>query len=111
MKDNLFSTPFWKIKVPNHQSIKEKYLQSFIDGYEKKIFNIPEDWVTHKCHTSFKDNKIIEKEIFDEYQSVFNSVLKKNGKVVLNIGGQYIKIMNIRNGIITCLVLYLQFIF
>ena len=65
MKDNLFSTPFWKIKVPNHQFIKEKYLQSFIDGYEKKIFNIPEDWITHKCHTSFKDNKIIEKDIFD----------------------------------------------
>ena len=42
---HLFSTPFWKIKVPNHQSIKEKYLQSFIDGYEKKIFDIPEDWV------------------------------------------------------------------
>ena len=80
MKDNLFSTPFWKIKVPNHQSIKEKYLQSFIDGYEKKIFNIPEDWVTHKCHTSFKDNKIIEKDIFDEYQSVFNSVIEKEWK-------------------------------
>ena len=47
---------------------------------KKKIFNIPEDWVTHKCHTSFKDNKIIEKEIFDEYQSVFNSVIEKEWK-------------------------------
>ena len=53
MKDDLFATPFWKIKVPNHQSIKEKYLQFFIDGYEKKIFDVPEDWITHKCHTSF----------------------------------------------------------
>ena len=77
MKDDLFATPFWKIKVPNHQSIKDKYLQSFIDGYENKIFNIPEDWVTHKCHTSFKDNKIIEKDIFDEYSLLFNSIIEK----------------------------------
>ena len=80
MKDNLFPTPFWKIKVPNHQSIKKKYLQSFIDGYEEKIFDIPEDWVTHKCHTSFKGNKIIEKDIFDEYSSVFNSIIEKGWK-------------------------------
>ena len=111
MKDNLFSTPFWKIKVPNHQSIKEKYLQSFIDGYEKKIFNIPEDWVTHKCHTSFKRNKILEKDICDEYSSVLNSIIEKNGKVKLNIGGKYIKIMNIKNGIIICPLHYLPYIF
>ena len=80
MKDNLFPTPFWKIKVPNHQSIKEKYLQFFIDGYEKKIFDVPEDWITHKCHTSFRSNKIIEKDLFDEYSSIFNSIIEKEWK-------------------------------
>ena len=83
MKDNLFSTSFWKIKVPNHQSIKKKYLQSFIDGYDDKIFNVPEDWITHKCHTSFESNKIIEKDMSDEYSSVFNSIIEKewSGKI------------------------------
>ena len=31
----------------------------------------------HKCHTSFKDNKIIEKDIFDEYSLLFNSIIEK----------------------------------
>ena len=51
MEVGLFPTYFWKLKVPNHQYIKDKYLQIFIDGYEKDIYTIPEGWVTHKCHT------------------------------------------------------------
>ena len=48
MKQSLFPTYFWKLKVPNNQSIKDRYLQSFIDGYESKIYNVPKGWVTHK---------------------------------------------------------------
>ena len=34
MEVSLFPTYFLKLKVSNHKSIKERYLQSFIDGYE-----------------------------------------------------------------------------
>ena len=47
MEVGLFPTYFWKLKLPNHQYIKDKYLQTFIDGYEKDIYTIPEGWVTH----------------------------------------------------------------
>ena len=77
MKQSLFPTYFWKLKVPNNQSIKDRYLQSFIDGYESKIYNVPKGWVTHKCHTSFEKNKITDKDICDEYSTIFNSIFNK----------------------------------
>ena len=61
---NLFPTYFWKLKVPNHQIIKDKYLQSFIDGYDNNIYRVPKGWVTHKCHTSFEETKLIDKDIY-----------------------------------------------
>ena len=62
---NLFPTYFWKLKVPNHQIIKDKYLQSFIDGYDNNIYRVPKGWVTHKCHTSFEETKLTDKDICD----------------------------------------------
>ena len=77
MKQSLFPTYFWKFKVSNHQDIKEKYLQSFIDGYDNDIYKIPKGWVTHKCHTSFEESKITGEDICDEYSSVFNTIFEK----------------------------------
>ena len=74
---NLFPTYFWKLKVPNHQIIKDKYLQSFIDGYDNNIYRVPKGWVTHKCHTSFEETKLTDKDICDEYSSVFNTIFEK----------------------------------
>ena len=71
---SLFPTYFWKLKVSNHQSIKDRYLQSFIDGYENDIYDIPEGWVTHKCHTSFEKSKLMDRDICDEYASIFDSI-------------------------------------
>jgi hypothetical protein len=99
---NLFPTYFWKLKVPNHQIIKDKYLQSFIDGYDNSIYRVPKGWVTHKCHTSFEETKLADKDICDEYSSVFNTILKKNGLLILNYGIKCIKIMSIKSGMIIC---------
>ena len=84
---SLFPTYFWKLKVPNHQSIKDRYLQSFIDGYENNIYDIPEGWNTHKCHTSFEKNKLMDKDICDEYASIFDSIF--NTKWSGNFGCWY----------------------
>ena len=91
MKDNLFSTPFWKIKVPNHQSIKEKYLQSFIDGYEKKIFDLFDNiiFISKNEFSKIKyideKNKILNIEnSFDIKKKVFN--YNKNNFKIFFIG-------------------------
>ena len=77
MEVSLFTTYFWKLKVSNHESIKSRYLQSFIDGYENNIYDIPEGWVTHKCHTSFSESKLMDRDICDEYASIFDSIFNK----------------------------------
>ena len=77
MEVSLFPTYFWKLKVSNHESIKSRYLQSFIDGYENNIYDIPEGWVTHKCHTSFNESKLMDRDICDEYASIFDSIFNK----------------------------------
>ena len=77
MEVSLFPTYFWKLKVSNHKSIKERYLQSFIDGYENNIYDIAEGWVTHKCHTSFEKSKLMDRDICDEYASIFDSIFNK----------------------------------
>ena len=80
MEVSLFPTYFWKLKVSNHKSIKSRYLTSFIDGYENNIYDVPEGWVTHKCHTSFEKSKLMDKDICDEYSSVLNSIIEKEWK-------------------------------
>lgn len=74
MRTELFSSPFWKVKVPNHNKIKEKYLDLFIKGYEDNIYKIPEGWTTHKCHTSFEQKLLFDEDIHDEYESIFKSI-------------------------------------
>ena len=77
MEVGLFPTYFWKLKVPNHQYIKDKYLQTFIDGYEKDIYTIPEGWVTHKCHTSFNKRTMFSENICNGYADLFDSIFDK----------------------------------
>tara|TARA_B100001029_G_C14824393_1_gene319483 strand:- start:68 stop:637 length:570 start_codon:yes stop_codon:yes gene_type:complete len=77
MEVSLFPTYFWKLKVSNHESIKERYLSSFIDGYENNIYKVPEGWITHKCHTSFDESKLMDRDICDEYASIFDSIFNK----------------------------------
>ena len=77
MEVSLFPTYFWKLKVSNHESIKSRYLQSFIDGYENNIYDVPEGWITHKCHTSFNESKLMDRDICDEYASIFDSIFNK----------------------------------
>ena len=52
-------------------------MQSFIDGYDNNIYRVPKGWVTHKCHTSFEETKLIDKDICDEYSSVFDTIFEK----------------------------------
>ena len=52
-------------------------MQSFIDGYDNNIYRVPKGWVTHKCHTSFEETKLADKDICDEYSSVFNTIFEK----------------------------------
>ena len=78
MRTELFSSPFWKVKVPNHNKIKEKYLDLFIKGYEDNIYKIPEGWTTHKCHTSFEQKLLFDEDIHDEYESIFKSIFGHN---------------------------------
>ena len=111
MEVSLFPTYFWKLKVSNHKSIKERYLQSFIDGYENNIYDIPEGWVTHKCHTSFSESKLMDRDICDEYASIIYSIFNKNGQVILNVGIKYIKTMSTKSGTIICHLHYLLYIF
>jgi len=75
--NGIFSTPIWKLKVPNHESIKEKHLVNFISDYESGFHEIPNGWITHKCHTSFSGVKILDRDICDEYISIFDSIFDK----------------------------------
>ncbi len=71
---SLFPTYFWKLKVPNNQSIKDRYLQTFIDGYENHIYDVPDGWITHKCHTSFSKRTEFDRDICDTYADLFDSI-------------------------------------
>ena len=77
MRLGLFPIDFWKVKVPSHTTIKDKYLDSFIEGYANNIYQIPSGWGTQKCHTSFQEIRLIEEDILDEYVGIFNSLLRE----------------------------------
>tara|TARA_B100000287_G_scaffold139383_1_gene131316 strand:- start:827 stop:1393 length:567 start_codon:yes stop_codon:yes gene_type:complete len=75
--NGLFPIPIWKLKVPNHESIKERYLASFISAYETGSHEIPDGWITHKCHTSFSNSELLDRDICDEYVSIFDTIFEK----------------------------------
>ena len=46
-------------------------------GYENNIYDIPEGWVTHKCHTSFNKRTKFSSTVCDSYADLFDSIFDK----------------------------------
>ena len=86
MKIDLFPIPVYHFKVPNHEEIKEKYLEEIINGYENNCYDKSTlDWHTKNVHTSFgKQNQIIS-ILPPSYSELFDRVMpyKWEGKFVL----------------------------
>jgi hypothetical protein len=52
-KLHLFGIPVIKLRLPEHEQLKEQYLPEMLRRYEADAFEKPEYWETDRVHSSF----------------------------------------------------------
>ena len=52
-KKALFGIPVVKIRIPEHEALKQQYLPEILAHYEADDFEKPEYWETNRVHSSF----------------------------------------------------------